>query len=220
MIDPRRPRSSPRALVARIRRLVVVALSSSAVWFAQSGMAHAAEPMTEWGGTATTGDGRSWAADVHAELARAYLQHGAMDVAEDEARRALVIEPDHRHAAHVLALVALQHGDEASAADFFERAVAMRGGRSDAVLVANYETFLCARDGQCASRERGASGGGATGHTGQLRAQSIAIDNSAASFPFGKPVNDGRTGQSRHATGGKMDRRIRQENSSEELRDE
>ena len=223
MIATRRPRSSMRAMVARIRRDAVLVLSLSVWAAAQAGVAHAAPAetaVTEWGASDASRDASSWAAGVHSELARVYLQNGATDVASDEARRALAIEPDNRHAAHVLALVAVQHGDVSGAADFFERALAMRGARHDTILMANYETFLCARDRQCASRERGASSDGATGISGQLRAQSIAIDNSAASLSFREPLNDGRTGQARHATGGTMDHRIRQENSSEELRDE
>ncbi|HTJ95223.1 MAG TPA: hypothetical protein VL424_19180 [Pararobbsia sp.] len=188
---------------------------------------------SDYGETLQNGRASSWQVALHAELARVYLQSGAIDVAEDEARRALAIDATDRTAAHVLALVALRHGDDEAASHYFERALAAQAGRAlvngpggptiragDPVLAANYAMFLCARAGQCASAGVQDAPRTAGGENSQLRAQSIAIDNSPAFRPFRKPLNDGRTGQSQQATGGTMDRRNRQEYSSEELRDE
>ncbi|RKP54600.1 hypothetical protein [Pararobbsia silviterrae] len=206
-----------------------------------------------------------WRASVHAELGRIYLQGAALEIAEDEARRTLDIDPAHRDALHMVALIALERGDCARAADYFARALATPGARADRALSANAARFQYVRAANCGSaasrapvasrpsagaapaRDARATGGahelnaarsaepdgsaddlrrapGETGSArpeiGQLHAQSIAIDNSAASDRNRKQLNDGRTGQSQQATGGTMDRRTRQEYSSEENRDE
>ncbi|CAM2146398.1 conserved protein of unknown function [Pararobbsia alpina] len=166
----------------------------------------------------------AWHAAVHTELARVYFQGGAIDLAEDESNQALRIDAGSRDAAHLLALVALRRGEFDRAEAFFDRALAAEAaafqGRVDPVLAANYANFRCERMGECVSGESGKAPNATRVEIGQLHAQSIAIDNSAASDPIGKPLNDGRTGQSQQATGGTMDRRTRQEYSSEELRDE
>jgi hypothetical protein len=166
----------------------------------------------------------AWHAAVHTELARVYFQGGAIDLAEDESNQALRIDAGSRDAAHLLALVALRRGEFDLAEAFFDRALAAQAavfqGRVDPVLAANYANFRCERMGECVSGESGKAPKATRVEIGQLHAQSIAIDNSAASDPIGKPLNDGRTGQSQQATGGTMDRRTRQEYSSEELRDE
>ena len=168
-----------------------------------------------------------WRATVHAELARVYFEGGAIDIAGEEAMQAREIDPDNRDAAHVLALIALRRGEPERAGQYFDQALAARCARTDRVLAKNYAQFVCERAGHCAvshpvGRDEPGSNVDASrlGEIGQLRAQSIAIDNSAASDPIREYLNDGRKGQSQQATGGTTNRRTRQEYSSEELRDE
>lgn len=183
-----------------------------------------------------------WRAAVHAELGRVYFEGGALEIAGEEAMRARELDPDNRDAAHLLALIALRRGELGRAGHYFEQALGSRGAHADRVLANNYAQFVCVRAGQCAApppvvrdpvlrdpvlrdpvvRDEARSNGDALGlgKIGQLRAQSIAIDNSAAPDPIREYLNDGRKGQSQQATGGTTNRRTRQEYSSEELRDE
>ena len=171
-------------------------------------------------GEARVAGGRGSArAAVHVELARVYFEQGVLDVAQHEAGLAHEIDASNHDAPHLLALIALQQAEPERAGRLFESALDARGGRADRVLARNYAHFRCEYMQRCAKRESQATESQAT-ETGQLRAQSIAIDNSPASDANRNPRNTGRTGQSQQATGGAMKRWTTQEYSSEEPRDE
>jgi hypothetical protein len=170
---------------------------------------------------------RRYRATLRAELAQAYLEQGVPAVAAEEARAALMLDPVNRDAAHLLALLAAQDGAFAEADACFQRALAAPGAAGDRVLRENYVRFSCERFGRRPSVS-GCPNAAAGGDESKsdvsglhlLRAQSIAMDNSPASGTNRQNLQYGHTGQSRSAAGGLGHRRIRQENSSEESRDE
>jgi hypothetical protein len=178
-------------------------------------------------------------AALRTELAQAYFEQGVPALAAEEAQAALVLDPVNRDAAHLLALLAVRGGDAATAEVWFQRALAAPGAADDTVLRKNYKRFACERIGRQASRPgcpRDPASGQTGAQTGEeagggdlksdvswlhlLRAQSIAMDNSPASGANRRQQGYGRTGQPRQAAGGLGHHRTRQENSSEESRDE
>jgi tetratricopeptide (TPR) repeat protein len=170
---------------------------------------------------------RPYRAALRTELARAYFEQGVPALAAVEAQAALALDPVNRDAAHLLALLAVQGGDVATAEVWFRRALAAPGAADDPLLHKNYKRFACERTGRQASRP-GCPGNPTSGDDSKsdvswlhlLRAQSIAMDNSAASGANRRHREYGRMGQSRQAGGGLRPHRTRQENSSEESRDE
>lgn len=166
-------------------------------------------------------------AALHLELAQAYFEQGVPALAATEARTAVALDPASRDAAHLLALLAVRDGDFEMAGMWFLRALAAPGAADDPVLRENYRRFACERPGQQASKlvcPTGSSGGddlkSDVSRLHLLRTQSIAMDNSAAFGINRRHQAYGRTGKTWQAAGDLGHHRIRQENSSEESRDE
>lgn len=85
-------------------------------------------------------------ADLHIELALAYLDQGQPAAARREAGYALKLAPAHRDALHVLALADLAAGERSAARLHFQQALeaaGAAGGAADAALFLNYGNFLC-----------------------------------------------------------------------------
>ncbi|CAB3798688.1 hypothetical protein [Pararobbsia alpina] len=170
---------------------------------------------------------RRYRAALRTELAQAYFEQGVPAIAAVEAQAALALDPVNRHAAHLLALLAVQGGDVEAAEAWFRRALSAPGAADDPVLRKNYKRFDCERIGRQASRADCPSGPAREDDLKSdvswphlLRAQSIAMDNSTASGANRRHTEYGRTGQSRQAAGGLGHHRTRQEYSSEGSRDE
>ncbi|WP_185182356.1 hypothetical protein [Mycoavidus sp. B2-EB] len=81
-------------------------------------------------------------ADLHAELALAYLDKEQFEVARREAALALQLMPDHRAALHALALLEHVVGNAPAADQYFQRALVLKGAKDDTSLRLNYARFL------------------------------------------------------------------------------
>ncbi|UAW64610.1 hypothetical protein KMZ15_02725 [Mycoavidus sp. HKI] len=81
-------------------------------------------------------------ADLHAELALAYLDKEQFEVARREAALALQLTADHRDALHALALIERAAGNVQAAGQYFQQALAVKSGKDDPLLRLNYARFL------------------------------------------------------------------------------
>lgn len=83
-------------------------------------------------------------ARVHTELAALYYQQGSMKTALGELSAAVRIDPTYASAYSMYGLVYAQLGENALAANSFEKAIALTPGDPD--VRNNYGWFLCATD--------------------------------------------------------------------------
>lgn len=81
--------------------------------------------------------------EVHTQLAGAYLQRNQLDVAEQEIKKALDVDPDNALANNVMALLQVRLKNDAKADSYFRKAVARDSANGD--IQNNYGAFLCER---------------------------------------------------------------------------
>lgn len=80
-------------------------------------------------------------ARIRLELASNYLENGQIDVALDEVKQALVIDPAYADAFNVRGLIYMRLNDLPPAEESFRRALSLRGG--DANVLHNYGWLQC-----------------------------------------------------------------------------
>ena len=123
--------------------IVAVAIAFTLGGCATSGQERASVVGDQPSGMAATGDESETArrARIRLELGASYYQQGNYNVALEELRQALLIDPNYAPAHGMLGLVYMDLGDRDRAEESFQRA--LRLAPADSELNNNYGWFLC-----------------------------------------------------------------------------